>query len=196
MNQIIDSQIVELGQTLLLWNHPHSIDMMIYFSDCLDVEYVQGNCILKDDLSPDENIIDDDPLVESAFIKFKTGVSGLITSRAGGNVTLCGTDGNLIIAADGSWLELQERKGKGPYFLEISRLTVEPSMSGTQRAFFELMNAINKKTPLTITTDEIEKSQEILLGIVYSTLQQGRRVDLSEMPEKFTVTGKFGVQFA
>lgn len=187
---------VELGRTLLLWNHPHSIDMVIYFSGSTDVEYVQGNCILKKSPSSDLLEVDDDPLVESATIKFKSGVTGLITSRAGGNVTLCGTGGNLIIAADGSWLELQKRTNKGPYFLETSRMNVEPEMSGTQRAFFELMKAIQKGTPLTITTEEIETSQEIMLGIAYSSIHDGRRIRVSDIPAKFTVTGKFGDQFA
>ena len=187
---------LELGRTLLLWNHPHSIDMMIYFSGSNEIEYVQGNCILKNPLPDNPLVIDDDPLVESAMIKFTNGVTGLITSRAGGNVTLCGTDGNLIIAADGSWLELQKRAGKGPYFLETSRVYVEPEMSGTQRAFFQLMNAIQEGATLSITPEEIETSQEIMLGIAYSSLHGGRRIAVSELPANFTVTGKFGENFA
>lgn len=187
---------LELGRTLLLWNHPHSIDMMMYFSGSIEVEYIQGNCIFSNPPCSNPLIVDDDPFVESAMVKFTNGVSGLITSRAGGNVTLCGTDGNLIIAADGSWLELQKRTGKGPYFLEVSRVNVEPEMSGTQRAFFEIINAIQIGTPLSITPEEIETSQEIIMGIAFSSLQNGRRIETAEIPAKFTVTGKFGDNFA
>ncbi|MDH5645361.1 MAG: Gfo/Idh/MocA family oxidoreductase, partial [Candidatus Heimdallarchaeota archaeon] len=31
---------IELGYTLLLWNHPHSVDMLIFFAECMDIEYV------------------------------------------------------------------------------------------------------------------------------------------------------------
>ena len=187
---------LEMGRTMLLWNHPHSIDMMIFFSGCNEVEYVQGSCVFNTPLSSKSLIVDDDPLVEGALIKFGNGVSGLITSRAGGNVTLCGTEGNLIVAADGSWLELQTREGKTPYFREVSRVNVLPKMSGTQRVFYELVNAIQSGTPLSITPEEIELSQQILLSIAFSSLQNGRRVGLLEIPEEFTVTGKFGDQYA
>jgi len=187
---------VEMGKTLLLWNHPHSIDMMIFFSECDEVEYVQGNCIFKKSPAGNPLVIDDDPLVESALIKFKNGVSGLITSGAGGNVTLYGTDGNLIIAADGSWLELQKRVDKSPYFLGVSRLNVKAEMSGTQRAFFELFSAIQSGVPLSITPEEIEISQRALLAIAFSSFHDGRRVEISEIPPEFTVTGRFGDNFS
>ncbi|MDH5645418.1 MAG: hypothetical protein OEZ01_05395, partial [Candidatus Heimdallarchaeota archaeon] len=106
------------------------------------------------------------------------------------------TEGNLIIAADGSWLELQKRGDKSPYFLENKRLNVEALMSGTQRVFFDLANAIQYETALSITPEEIELSQKILLSIAYSSLKDGRRIDISKTPEKFTVTGKFGDKYA
>jgi len=183
---------VELGQTLLMWNHPHSIDMMLYFSDCCEVEYVQGACRFGAAYDESRQLLDDDPVVEQAIIKFKNGVSGVVVSRGGGNVTLCGTKGNLVIAADGSWIDLQKKNQNTPYFTQISRLEVEPLMSGVQRAFSELAMAVREGTPLSITPLEIETSQKILLGIAYSAIQYGQRLTLERIPDSFFVTGRFG----
>ncbi|MGZ6332866.1 MAG: Gfo/Idh/MocA family protein [Bdellovibrionota bacterium] len=187
---------VEMGKAQLLWTHPHSIDLILFFAGSGEVESVQGSCKINASAIDSPMLIDDDPVVENAFIKFKNNVTGLITSRSGKNVTLCGTAGNIIVAADGSWIEIQRRGATGPYFSAVEKIEVDPKMSGTQRAFCELAAAILGGQPPSINADVVELSQEVLLSIALSSIQNGRRVGLSELPEAFTVTGRTGNLFA
>jgi hypothetical protein len=74
---------------------------------------------------------------------------------------------------------------------------VDPEFSGTQRAFLELISAINENLEeLSITINEIVASQRILLGFVVSSMQDSRKIDPLQVDESFTVTGKFGSYYA
>lgn len=187
---------VEMGRSMLLWSHPHAIDLMLFFSNSREVEYIQGNCTLKTHLAKNARIVDEDPIVDSATVKFRNGVSGVIVSRGGGNVTLCGTLGTITIVADGSWIKVEKKVGDSPYFSGVDKRTANAKMSGTQRAFYELSRAIETSSPISITTDEILISQQILIGIAFSSLQNGIRMPLVSIPEHFTVTGRYGDLYA
>ena len=52
--------------------------------------------------------MDDDPIIENAFIKFKNGVNGLITSASGMNTRISCSQGTLTVGADGSWIEIEK----------------------------------------------------------------------------------------
>ena len=71
-------------------------------------------------------------------------------------------------------------------------------MSGRERAFHELEQAIYNNTPeiTSIQPNEIELNQNILLGIVLSSLNGGFPVALSDVDDKFAVSGKFGHLYA
>lgn len=188
---------IEHGKTMLLWNHPHSVDLILYYSECLDVDFLQAFCEVKDP-ARNSSIVDDDPVVEYAFIKFANGVNGIISSASGLNTRLAGTEGAITIIADGSWLEIRKKKSaQTPYHLRVHKLLVDSELSGTQRAFLELILAISgNEKQLSITTDEIVVSQRILLGLALSSIQDSRKIVLHQVDELFTVTGKFGSYYA
>jgi len=188
---------IEHDKTLLLWNHPHSVDLLLYYSECLDVDFLQAYCDINDP-DPTSSLVDDDPILEYGFIKFSNGVNGIITSASGLNTRLSGTDGSLYIVADGSWLELRKKtSSQTPYHLGVDKVLVDPEFSGTQRAFLELISAINENLEeMSITINEIVASQRILLGLVVSAIRDSRKIDPLHVDESFTVTGKFGSYYA
>jgi predicted dehydrogenase len=188
---------IEHGRTMLLWSHPHTVDLMLYYADCLKADFVQSHCSVNDK-SFSLNMIDDDPFVEYSFIKFQNGVNGVITSSPGMNTRLSGTSGTIVIVGNGSWIELRKRKNKySSYFLNIEKIEVQPEMSGTQRAFFELAFSVkNNRNLLSISIDDILAGQRILLSQAYSSINHGKPVDPLQLDENFTVTGKFGSHYA
>jgi predicted dehydrogenase len=187
---------IENGRTTLMWNHPHSVDLLLFFSNCLEVEYVQANCII-DFSSIKGNLIDDDPIIENAFVKFKNGVSGLITSLSGMNTRISGTLGTLTIFADGSWIEIHKKKVNNvPYHLKIKTIHPKSKMSGTQQAFNELEHAVKEGKELSIKSEEIALAQKILFSFALSSIMGGRRITLSELDDYFTITGRFGSMYA
>lgn len=189
-------EIVEIsiqhGRTLLMWNHPHSVDLLLFLSDCFNVSYVQATCSINPS-SVNEKVVDDDPIVDHAFVKFENGINGIITSASGLNTHISGTDGSLIVAANGSWIEIHKKTNKdSPYHHHITKLEAAPEMSGTQRAFRDLEMAVRENKELSIEPEEIALSQNILLCFVLSSQRGGIRLPLSSLEDEFTVTGKFG----
>lgn len=186
----------DFGRTLLMWNHPHSVDLLLYFADCKKVDFIQAYCPVTA-FNEKENLLDEDPIIEYAYVHFSNGIGGIISSAGGMNVCIAGDKGTITVAADGSWISIHKKgSGGGPYFLNRRKLDIEASRSGTQAAFDELISAVSLDEPLSLGLDEIECGQLILLGFVLSALRGGRRVSLSEIPDDFTVTGRFGEMFA
>lgn len=186
---------IDFGQSLLLWCHPHSVDLILYYAGSKDIDYVQGDCIVNNS-SVKNLIIDQDPIVKLASISFTNGIQGVITSSAGFNTQLAGTEGNINIYTNGSRIEIEKIKAKeNPYFINHFTESVSPEMSGTQRAFSELADSILTDGDSPIDPDEIALSQRILLSILHSSLNEARRVRIEELPQ-LVITGKYGSYYA
>jgi len=186
---------INFGQSLLLWCHPHSVDLILYYVGSKDIDYIQGNCIVENS-SVKDLMIDQDPIVKLASINFANGIQGLITSSAGFNTHLAGTKGNITIHANGSRIEIEKIKTKeNPYFIDHFTESVSPEMSGTQRAFSELANSILTDADSPVDPDVIALSQRILLSILYSSLNEARRVRIEELPQ-LVITVKYGSYYA
>jgi len=192
----VEQILIEHGRTSLLWNHPHSADLLLFFSGTAAVQSVQASCVVRN-VSADGMTVDDDPVVENALVRFENGVSGVITAARGMNTRISGTKGMLTVLADGSGIEIRaNRSGTGPYFLDLASVTSSVTVSGTQSCMVELANSIRSPTVPTIALDEIRAGLAILLAAVYSNLKKGRAVDLNEIPPQFTVTGRSGALYA
>lgn len=187
---------VDHGKTMLMWNHPHSVDLLMYFSGCLEVEYVQATCLIEPG-AVNGPTVDDDPIVENAFIKFNNGVNGLITSASGMNTRISCSQGSLTVGADGSWIDIEKKdKTSNPSCHSTKRFRVSPAMSGTQRAFSEVAGSFSEGAGLSMNWEEIMVGQKLLLGIAYSSVCHGKRTDLSDLDDDFTVTGRCGHLYA
>ena len=187
---------IEHGHTLLLWNHPHSVDLMLYFAGTTEISAVQAHCNIQA-ISNDRMKVDDDPLVENALVQFKNGIIGVITGARGMNTRISGSRGQLTIMADGSGIEIRYNKsGNGPYFLDSTYLTSLSAVSGTQRAIAELVESTTDRVFPTISYAEVRTGLNILLAIAYSAVENGRKVILEDIPPQFTVTGRFGDMYA
>ncbi len=186
--------VVEHGRTSLMWDHPHSVDLLLFFARSVNVDYVQSTCLVTRE-AMSGSVLDDDPIVESAVIKFANGAVGLISSAPGMNTRVICTQGTIVIAGNGSRLEtFQRRHAEECYFLNSSRLDPEPTLSGTQRAFRELVKAVREGQPPSISAEEIIFGQRLLGAIAISSLRNGERVAPSEVDDAFTITGRVVVQ--
>lgn len=193
----LEEVVVEIGPNLLLWNHPHSTDMLLYFAGSAQVDSVQATCRIER-VSENRMMVDDDPHIDNAFYRFGNGVKGLITLGRGMNFRMTGSKGQLTVYADGSGIEIRtNRKGNNPYLLDRTDLSSTAEESGTQAAIAEIRDAIlfGSREP-TIRFEEVRTGLRMLLGAVWSSLQDGRITNLDEVPEEFTVTGRFGNLYA
>lgn len=184
------------GHSATLWTHPHSVDLAVFFSGANEVESVQATCAI-----PSEAVtgltVDADPKVENAFIQFTNGVRATLTCAGGLHTHLSGEHGTLTVRADGSCLEWNRKTAPDDaYPLAHGRRLPVVTMSGTQRAFSELAEAVRTGGPLGITPEEIALGCDLLFAMVWSSLQGGRRVSPAELPAQLTLTGRTGNLFA
>jgi scyllo-inositol 2-dehydrogenase (NAD+) len=188
IGSLIDIEI-QFGRTLLLWNHPHSVDLLLFFTNGALAIQVRGRCSFNNDRDS-HSVIDDDPTVEDAMISFDNGVTGRISNVPGLNVVITGTAGNLRICDDGRWLDIDKGRGNS------RRLKANPTMSGTVRAFHDLEYAVRYDDITSTDPGDIARGTLILLAIAKSAQADGAAISPNIVEDDFTVTGRFHGKFA
>lgn len=187
---------IELGRAALLWSHPHSFDLMVWFAGARDPVSVQAACAFEPG-ALQGRLLDADPMVEAALLQFEGGFSAVITCAPGMNVRIAGERGAVSVAANGERVTKETRIDVDrPYLSPPERVAFTPGRSGTQQAFHELAQAIRSGAPAGITAREILLSNLLGFACAWSSLQGGRRVRLDEVPEDFTITGRQGTNYA
>ncbi len=184
---------IENGLSNLFWTHPHSADMLIYFAGTTQIEAIQGLCKFNYEAKPSDLLIDDDPLIDHAFIKFNNGINGVITNTLGISVRLCGTKGNLAIHGDGKFLEYYTGEG---YFYQHHRINESNSESATQNVMKEMCDGYLMSQSMPISHDEIYAGMCMLFGIVQSSLHSGSMIKPAEINTDRIITGKAGAFYA
>ena len=193
----VKSLTFEYGRNMLLWSHPHTSDLIVYFANSVELDYVSALCTFDKVYAENEMFIDNDPIVESAFIKFKNGVVATITPNDGNNIRIHLTKAILVINSDGFSIDVfteGEIKGK---FTNLNRIYAEESRSATQNLFDDVANAvINSTSVAAISHKEIIAGTRILSGIVTSGLKNGVKINGDEIKDDLIVTGRFGEFYA
>lgn len=181
---------IEHGRDMLMWGHPHSTDLMLFFSGSRTARHVQADLEL-DPAAVCGAVVDADPRVRAASVLFDNGIGATIAPTGGLNTRLTGSEGMLAVLADGTSLELR-RKGAGGYFGEATVIDPAPVTSGTQRALTLLRDAVRDGGPSPVEAGEIEAGLALLLAMGRSAVANGRRVDPATLEDDFTVTGCYG----
>lgn len=175
--------VIDISKSQLLWAHPHSIDLMNYFTDNANVDYVQS-FFQYDKKNVSRNKIDMDPILDSGLIKFRNGTYGLITDEGGQNVKLICDKGEIMINIGGKNLKIKDSAGR------IKNIKIRSGASGRINAIAELRDFINYKKPPSITPEEILNEQKVIFALGRSGIT-GKKTRPSEIKGGFTVTGKF-----
>ena len=190
--------VIESGVNSLFWTHPHSVDTILFFADTTQIDFIQGSCTFQNAYElTDPKLIDNDPIIDNAFFQFSNGVKASINQVGGNNVRLACTKGILTIYSDGFHIEKITGSSITPrYFNNVEIIKMESLMSATETAFKELKEAVLFKKQIPITIQEIETGMVMLLGIIYSSLNDGKRIRPNDVPEDMIVTGRSGSLYA
>lgn len=182
---------IDHGKSLLLWTHPHSVDMILYFLGTKQLENIQASMQTIKEYTEANFIISEDPVVIGALFKFSNGLTGKITNLSGLNVKISGSDGYLIIHGDGKFIEIYTRSNKSsPYFLENKKFSVaESEHKATVFALDSLSNSIIENSPLPIKLDEISLGMRMLFGSMWSYMNNGVIIPSHEVPENLVIEG-------
>jgi len=189
---------VEHQSSNLLWAHPHSVDIILFFIESCELDYVQGNCSFIDNYIPRNfMLIDNDPIINYAFFKFKNGITASISPVRGLNTRISCEKGILTICSDGTWIEINNIASTG-YFTKGRIIEIEKTLSATINAFSELVEIKmgNSLIEKPITNEEIITGLIMLNGLVYSSFKGGVLVNAEDVPEEMVITGKMGNWYA
>ena len=181
----IRSVTVRFGRSGLLWDHPHSVALLFFFSGTPDVDYVQANLDLAEG---DHRLVDCDPLVASATVAFRNGVIGSIVAEGGRTVTVAGTEGAVSVAGNGNWI-VRESFGARTAAERWQNEKDESTTSGRVIALRELRNALLSGARTSLRPADALRQHQVLFAMVQSHMRGGRRVSLAELEEDLVVTG-------
>ncbi|MCZ6773294.1 MAG: Gfo/Idh/MocA family oxidoreductase [Proteobacteria bacterium] len=182
------------GRSGLMWSHPHAVDILSFLAQDRPVDFVQADLTVPAD-TVEGNVIDADPVINAAIIKFRNGPIGLITSAGGMSVVISGARGTLTVHGDGSWLEkqsLQVSRPGAPAPPAPPRIieTTGPIFSGLVVALCELRDAIRLGTCPSLTPGQVVDQQATLFGFAMSHLSGGMRIGLDAVDLDLTITGR------
>ena len=185
---------VEFGHSLLMWLLPHATDLINFFANSTDLQEIQGDCsFAAESYDARRNIVDADPRVSAAFIRFGNGVTASIVPINGANVRIGCTEGIVTVHGDGSYLEVNRYDTAKMYLTEREVIRPAEDQSGTEHMYMDLRDAITEMRPMQIITPgEIYAGQAILFGIVQSSLQRGNLIKADSIDPELTVTGRYG----
>ena len=183
---------VDMGVGQLFWTHPHSVDLILFFLGSTRLNSIQAQLDTETLITDGMGNIESDPVVEFAQFKFDNGITGTITQRGGLNVILSGTKGNMTIHADGHFLEFytSDERTCG-YFLNQKTEHYFPKKGATVNAMELLAHSIQKNVLPPISLDEVDLGMKMLFGIAWSSLNYGRRISPDDVPNNFSVLGKY-----
>ena len=183
--------VIDHGADMLLWGHPHSVDLASYFCSGHRVARVQARLRI-DPQAVSDHVLDCDPQLDMAYMEFDHGISAVITSGIGKSVRLLGTNGSIVVRGSGLAVELRKKEAGRSYESEPRNLPFDDTISGTQQAFMNLSAFITEGKLTDPTFEEVEQIHRVLFAMALSELDAGRAIDPAEVPDSFFVTGRFG----
>jgi predicted dehydrogenase len=193
LGRLVEVRIELLPDSTLMWTLPHSVDLLVHLSGARGVTDVQAIGVIPAG-GVRSQVIDCDPVVTAATIRFDNGVIGRLHTGARFCVALVCECGEVQAVESEALLRTIHRGTAGPGRSEDQ--SISDTMSGTVRAFVELADAIQRGSPSPVSPTEVLLNQALLAAIAFALTHQGRRVRLEEVPRELTITGKVGTLFA
>lgn len=186
---------VNFGKANLLWTHPHSVDILIFFSQSREIEYVTSACDMRH-CKISDSLVDGDPVVLHALMKFKNGIYGEISLLDGKDVILEGDRGVIVIRKNSHELMIARKNEETKSYADFQDISVFSPHSGTQLALLDIYHSITNNTSTAITFDEILMNQKILTAVVTSAMEKSRKVSMNELDERLEISGRLGELYA
>ena len=187
--------VIEHGWDMLMWGHPHTVDLAHLFVPGADVVRVQARLAI-DAAKWTGRTLDFDPRLAMGYLEFDNGVSAIITAGHGFNLRAYGETGSVSVVGDGTRVELRKKIDGRPYELDHTELDFDKSVSGTQQAILNLIRYVRTGAPTGMSLDDIEKNQRVLFALVLSAERDGAAVNPASVGDDLVVTGRFGDLFA
>ncbi len=189
--------LVRFGKAPLLWTVPHSVDMASFFAGDVEVEFAQAELEFDPALiTPD--CIDADPMVTAGYLGFRNGVRAHLLASDSFDVEIIGSTGAVTVLANGQALEWQERRQTATGRVDVGswrerrREENQTRLSGTVVSIQTLVRAMRGEPVEDCDPSAAVRNQEMLFGMVYSHLEEGRRIPFPPARRGLVITGRVG----
>jgi scyllo-inositol 2-dehydrogenase (NAD+) len=185
---------LSFGLAPLLWTHPHTVDLACFFArDAAVVSLeAEGNypCC-----SYNGKVLDADPYVKCATIRFENGITAHIESEGNFDVEVSGSEGSVTVKRDGI-STLKKLFPENMYLLsgvrrtKASETATPRETSGTERSIRLLVDALLGR--LKIDPALALQNMEIIFAIAESIVSDGTSIEWPLKRRGLTVTGRLG----
>ena len=159
----LESITIEHGRGMLLWTHPHSIDLCLYFANSRPLNSISA---IFDNLQWDgrEGILENDPVLISSTIEFGEKLVAHIGQTPGMNTRLLGDSGEIVVKSNGFSIDLKRSDERNPYQFKSTPVSYETDdrNAGTGAAISLLVNCLYGSS--LAVSENIEIKQAILDG--------------------------------
>lgn len=182
---------INFGHGQLLWTHPHSVDLLLFFTNDKMPLSVQAKLSKINYKKKEYSIsIENDPYIESATFFFEQEVTGNINNHGNCDVILFCEQGTISINADGANIVTRKKIINHPYKYRSKKL-VEYNQNILQGSY----------TPIKILSDKIKKNnffynsnhiilgQEIIFSLVMSHINESKLIKPGAFKDKVEILG-------
>lgn len=170
----IDCIVAYCGSGSAQWGHTHTTDMLLYLAGDPEVDFVQGT--LGTDTSFTENRVASDPSITLGYVRFSNGVHAYLVAGTGWEIEVSGSKGKIRTYADGASVSWRRAGTHGE--LESVPFPDVKGASGTVRGFEDLAESIRTGREPVGGIRVARRSQEMVLAMVESHRQGGKRIAL------------------
>ncbi|MCG9579477.1 Gfo/Idh/MocA family oxidoreductase [Vibrio tubiashii] len=187
----------DFGFSPLMWTHPHTFDLLNFYGGqptaLKAILQIEGDVV-----DYEEKVVDADPKIVSVEIEYENGVLGKISKCGGNIVTLMFEYGVIIVHGDGANLQIMRRPSKSSeYFTDQTFVNPMGERGATVTAIDDLVNALTENKCLNYISDvDIHNNMLLILGCVWSQLNDSSKIELKDIPEELVLTGRSGEYFA
>jgi predicted dehydrogenase len=188
--------VMRFGCIPLLWQHPHTVDVASFFAGDTALEWVQADLALDLSLVAPP-IVDADPLVRCATLRFVNGVTAHIVSAGSFDVEIAGTGGMVTVFSDGAAAEWRTPGATSDGSIDPGHLLTRQceentdDVSGTIESVRALIAALRGELDRSYDLNLLTRNHEALFGMVYSHLEEGRRIHWPIERRGWEITGRF-----
>ena len=197
----LTSITIEHGRSMLLWSHPHSLDLCLYFADKKPLKSVSA---IFDDINVDASghIITNDPVLIASTLEFDEKLVAYIGQTPGMNTRLLGENGEIIVGGDGLSLQLKKVDPDDPYRFSWNPISFPTGsqVSGTGAAISLLVNCLEGHKEAIYENREVKSAildgQRAIFRMAESGLTE-KSVNLADIGfGELTVQGQYNGFFA
>jgi predicted dehydrogenase len=171
----VQAVVAHCGVSVAQWGHTHAADMLLFLAGDGEAEFVQGHALIAEGDWEGERL-KIDPRLASGYVHFKNGVHAYLVAAGGYEFEVSGARGKLRTLSNGIdyTLRLADKYGE---FSEVEEPRI-PITSGTLKGIEDLVAALDTGGDTQGNLELACRSQELILGMVASHRQGGRRVEL------------------